>query len=113
MNAMIIFGGALIIIGIYLIIQAVKMKSTNEIAGNIVLSEEDVLKCKDKKGFISYIYGREVVTGVAVIVIGIALIVKELVATLTLVANGVIIVALVIILLFFNSLKEARSRFLY
>lgn len=113
MNVMIIFGCALVIIGFYLILQAVKMKKTNEIAGNIVLSEEDVLKCKDKKGFISYIYGREVLTGVAVIVIGLALIVKELISTAKLPANVVIVIALIIILLFFNSLKEARNRFLY
>lgn len=113
MNVMIIFGAALILVGSYLIIQAVKMKKTNEIAGNIVLSEEDILKCKDKKGFISYIYGREVVTGVAVIVIGIALIIKELVVIAALVADGVIIISLIIILSFFNSLKEARTRFLY
>ena len=113
MNVMIIFGGALILVGIYLILQTVKMKNTNEIAGNIVLSEEEVMKCKDKKGFISYIYAREVITGVAVIMIGIALIVKELGLITTIIADGVIIAALIIILLFFNSLKEARNRFLY
>lgn len=113
MNVMIIFGGALVLVGIYLIIQAVKMKKTNELAGNIVLTEEDVLKCKDKKGFIEYIYGREVVTGATVIAIGIALIVKELLPALSVIANGVILIALVIILLFFNSLKDARNRFLY
>lgn len=113
MNVMIIFGGALVLVGIYLIIQAVKMKKTNELAGNIVLSEEDVMKCKDKKGFISYIYGREVVTGIAVIIIGIALIIKEVVTISAIITDGVIIVALIIILLFFNSLKEARNKFLY
>lgn len=113
MNVMIIFGGALILVGIYLILQAVKMKNTNEIAGNIVLSEEEVMKCKDKKGFIGYIYAREVITGVAVIMIGIALIIKELSIITAIIVDGVIIAALIIILLFFNSLKEARNRFLY
>ena len=113
MNAMVIFGVALVFVGSYLVSQAAKMKKTNDVAGNIVLSEEDVLKCKDKKGFIEYIYFREVLTGIAVIGIGISLVVKELVASAVIVANGVISVALVIILYFFYSLKEARNKYLY
>ena len=52
-------------------------------------------------------------TGIAVIGIGISLVVKELVASAVIVANGVISVALVIILYFFYSLKEARNKYLY
>ena len=113
MNTMLIFGAALVLVGIYLVGQAIKMKKTNEIAGNIVLTEEDVLKCKDKNGFIQYIYGREVLTGIAVIVIGITLVIKELVEVAKLFTNGIIFVALIIIVCFFYSLKEARSKFLY
>ena len=113
MNVMIIFGVALIFIGIYLLAQAMKMKKRNELVGNVILSEEEVLKCKDKTGFINFIYGKEVITGAAVMVLGIALAVKEMFAAATIACNVVIILGLLVILWFFNSLREARSRFLY
>lgn len=113
MNVMIIFGAAIIFIGIYFIAQAAKMKKSNELTGNAILAEEDVRRCKDKTGFITYIYGREVITGIAVMVMGAALMIKELVSEAAIVSNIVIVAALVVVLWFFYSLSEARKRFLY
>lgn len=113
MNVMIIFGVMLVFVGIYLITQAMKMKKLNELAGNVILSDEEVIKCKDKAGFISYVYEKEVFTGAAICVLGIALAVKELVAAATIICNVVIVLGIIVILWFFNVLREARSKFLY
>lgn len=89
------------------------MRKSNDIKGNPILAEEDVLKCKDKKGFISYIYSREVAAGVAVMIIGVALILKELIEGMHAIANAVIIPALLVIMFFLYALGEAKKKFMY
>lgn len=112
MNVMIILGAAIVFIGIYLIAQAVKMKKSNEIIGSAILAEEEAKKCKNKEGFITYMYGREVITGVALLIMGAAVVVKELVENAEIISNVVIIVMLLVVLWFFNCLREARSAYL-
>ena len=113
MNTMVLFGAAMVLIGIYLLIQAVKMKKSNEIVGNPILADEDARKCKDKAGFITFIYGQEMACGIAVIIIGMALLAKELLTGVDAVANVVILLALLVVLFFLYSLSEARKRFLF
>lgn len=113
MNVMIIFGAAMIFIGMYLMVQAVKMKKRGELIGNPILAEEEAGRCKDKEGFIAYIYRRELLTGMAVMIMGAAVIIKELAEATVLAANLVIFAALLVVLWFFYSLSEARSTFLY
>lgn len=113
MNVMIIFGAAIIFIGIYLIVQAVKMKNSKELIGNPILAEEDARKCKDKTGFITYIFGREVAAGIAVIILGVALVAKELFAGAAMIANIVIVLTLLVVLFFLYALGEARKKYLY
>ena len=90
MKVMAIFGAAMLLVGVYLIFAGFFMKRKNEI-GTIILAEEEVKKCTDKKGFIAFMYWREILVGGAYI--------------------GVI-VGIVALLWFFYSLKKARELFL-
>lgn len=113
MNTMIIFGVAIFFIGIYLMIQAVKMKKSGELVGNPILVEEEAKKCKNKAEFIAQIYGQEVAAGIAVMVIGVALVCKELISGIAMIANIVMVLALLVVLCFLYILGEAKKRFLY
>ena len=113
MNVMILFGAAIFFIGIYLIVQAVKMNNSKELIGNPILADEDARKCKDKNGFITYIYGREVAAGIAVMILGAALIIREIVVEAVVIANIVIVITLLVVLFFLYTLGEARKKFLY
>ena len=71
MKVMAIFGAAMLLVGVYLIFAGFFMKRKNEI-GTIILAEEEVKKCTDKKGFIAFMYWREILVGGAIILLGLA-----------------------------------------
>lgn len=70
MNTMIIFYVIILLLGIYMAVAARSMKKSGEIH-SILIAESEAASCKDKKGFIDYMYWREVVFGIACCIVGI------------------------------------------
>lgn len=112
MNVMLIFDVIIIVFGAYMIFQGLGMKKKGEIS-SILITPEEILKCKDKKGFISDIYWKEAVFGGVVILVGILGLINDLVCELG-VLNTVRIVGFLVMFLWFQtSLQKARGKFLY
>lgn len=111
MKVMAIFGAVIILTGIYMIFAGLKMKRKNEI-GTMILAEEEVKKCKDKEGFIAYMYWREIVVGAVVILLGAAEAAKDLTEGAGMLPYIGVITGIAALLWFFYSLKKARELFL-
>lgn len=111
MNIMIVFDIVIIGFGLYMIAAGLKMKKTGEISP-MVLAEEEMKKCKDKAGFISYIYWKEAVFGAVMIVTGILGLVNELVKSLGKFSYVELVVFLAVFLWFSRELGTARGKYL-
>ena len=111
MKVMAIFGAAMILVGVYMIFAGLSMKKKNKI-GTMILAEEEVKKCTDKKGFIAFMYWREILVGGAIILLGLAEIANDLIEDVGSIPYIGVIVGIVALLWFFYSLKKARELFL-
>lgn len=99
-------------LGIYLIASAVKMKKTREV-GTLILTPEELERCKQKDALAEFLCWREMVIGVVFLLFGFV----RLLDTYVLKAGGVLdilvmIVLIVAVLWFFKSLQTARAEFL-
>jgi len=113
MDVMMIYDVAMMGIGVYMIAAAFNMKKNNEI-GTLILAEEEVQKCKDKAGFITYMYWRVAVMGAGLIFYG----AMELLDDYVLKIGGVLdyiplILVLVVLAWFYRGLQTARTNYLY
>lgn len=111
MKVLAIFGAAMLLVGVYMIFAGLSMKRKNEI-GTMILAEEEVKKCRDKKGFIAFMYWREMIVGGAIILLGVAEIANDLLENAGIVPYIGVIVGITALLWFFYSLKKARELFL-
>ena len=111
MKVMAIFGAVIIMIGIYMIFAGLKMKKKYEI-GTMIHAEEEVKKCKNKEGFISYIYWREIVAGVAMILLGAVEIANDLLEDAGWIPYVGIVIGIVALFWLFYSLKNAREQYI-
>lgn len=111
MEVMTIFDVVIAGFGIYMIAAALKMKKTGEIS-SAVITPEEIAKCKDKKGFIDFIYWKEAVFGVMVILAGVLGIVNEHVVSLGAFNIVELVVFLGAFIWFQTQLNKARKVFL-
>lgn len=111
MNVMIIFNIVIMGFGIYMVAAALKMKNTGEI-NSAVITEEEIAKCKDKKAFIEFIYWREAVFGVMVVIVGALGLVDDLIVSLGSFNFIEMIVFLLGFIWFQSGLRKAREKFL-
>ena len=112
MDVMMIFDVVMIGIGIYMVVTSLQMKKENAIS-QILLAEEELIKCKDTEGFISYSYWREVVMGVALVLYGAISLLDKYIFEIGGVLDYVPIVLLLIVFFwFYRGLQTARIRFL-
>ena len=112
MNVMMIFDVIIIVFGTYMIFQGFGMKKKGEIS-TVLITPEEILKCKDKKGFILEMYWKEVVFGATIIVVGVLGVINNLTSELKVVNIIRMIGFLVMFLWFQTSLQKARGKFLY
>lgn len=70
MNYMVIFDLIILGLGIYLLYTSVQMKKKGEISTLIVNSEE-IPKCRDKQGFIDFMYKKTLILAIVALVFGI------------------------------------------
>ena len=111
MNVMLIFDAVIILFGAYMMISAFRMKKSGKIT-SMVLAEEELKKVKDAKGFIDFLYWREMLFGFLVMVVGILGVLNE---TILPIGKAGILEALIFLAAFVwfqNSLAKAREKFL-
>lgn len=111
MNVMIIFDVVIAIFGVYMAVSSLLMKKNGKI-DTMVLAKEELPKVRDVKGFIAFIYWRELAFGIMVAAVGVLGILNE-----TVISIGKLVVVEVILFLaafiwFQNSLAKARQKFL-
>ena len=111
MDVIMIFNIVMIILGVYMVIAALNMHKKNEI-GTVILAEEELVRCNDKKGFIAYIYWREAVMGVGLILYGSTGLLNKYIFQIGRVLDFICIIGLLSVFgWFYNSLQTARTRF--
>ena len=97
--------------GIYMIGSALKMKRTGEIS-TIIMTAKEIEKCKDKAGYIAFIYWKEAVFGALFILVGIIGFINSYVVSLGLWLNAIdLLIFLGAFLWFYHELGEARERY--
>lgn len=111
MDVMTIFDAVITIFGVYMIGAAFKMKKTGEISSAVITAEE-IRKCKDKKGFIAFIYWKEALFGALIVLVGILGIINDQVVSLGAFNIVEMLVFLAAFLWFQSQLRRARERFL-
>lgn len=111
MEVMLIFYVIMMGFGVYMIGAALKMKKTGEIS-SVVITEEEIAKCKNKQGFIEFIYWKEALFGIMIILVGALGIINDKVISLGVFNIVELVVFLAAFLWFQNSLCKAREQFL-
>ena len=112
MDVMLIFDIVMRGIGIYMVAAGLKMKKENVISP-ILLAEEEIIKCMDTKGFIAYIYWREVMLGAVLVLYSVIVLLDKYIFKIGGVLEYAPLVVLIMVLFwFYGGLQTARTRFL-
>lgn len=113
MDFMLIFDLIIAGLGIYLIYSSLKMKNTGELS-TIVVSQEDMARCKDKQGFVEAISMKSVCFGIVALVFGVLAILNDVYALLGRYFNMVGAVVFIGAWFWFaGELRKAREKFFY
>lgn len=113
MDFMLIFDLVIAGLGVYLIYSSLKMKRTGELS-TIVVSQEDMARCKNKQGFIEAIAMKSVYFGSVALVYGLLAILNDLYAILGKYFNMVGAVVFIGAWIWFASaLRKAREEYFY
>ena len=111
MDVMTIFDVVITIFGLYMIGAGLKMNKTGEISSAVITAEE-IKRCRDKKGFIAFIYWKEAAFGAMIVLVGVLGFINDQIVPLgafTFVEMSVFRGAF---FWFQNQLKKARELFL-
>lgn len=111
MDVMTVFDVVIAGFGVYMIGAALKMKKTGEISSAVITAEE-IAKCKDKKGFIDFIYWKEAVFGLMVSLVGVLGLVNDLLVSLGVFNMAMMVIFLAGFFWFQMQLRRAREKFL-
>lgn len=112
LNIMAVFDVIIIAFGIYMTVLALQMKKSGKISA-AVITKEEIDKCKDKKGFIQFIYWKEALFGGVIILVGILGIVNDLFIYLGIGNIVKMLVFLGMFLWFQNEMRKAREKFIH
>lgn len=113
MDFMLIFDLIITGLGLYLIYSSLKMKNTGQLS-TIVVSQDDMARCKDKQGFIEAIAMKSVGFGVVALIYGILAILNDVNAVFGKYFNMIGAVVFIGTWLWFaGELRKAREKFFY
>lgn len=108
-----VFDVIILLLGIYLIISAVKMKKSGEISG-LFLSSQEQLQCKDKRGFASFLFPRVMVLGGVAASFGIQGMCNDLLFPMGKAVNAVMVILFLVAWGWFSvSLRKGKKTYLY
>ena len=79
----------------------------------MVLAQEELKKVKDTKGFIEFLYWREMLFGALVLIVGVLGVLNETVMPIGKASILEVIIFLAAFICFQNSLAKAREKFLH
>ena len=106
-----IFDLIAVIFGIFMIGSGLNMKRTGEIS-TIIMTAQEIEKCRDKAGYIAYIYWKEAVFGGLFILVGIMGVINAFVVNRGFWLNAIdLVIFLGAFLWFYHELAEAREKF--
>ncbi len=111
MDIMLLFDVVILIFGLFMIFSALRMKKTGVIS-TVVITPEEIKRCKDKEGFIHFLYWKEALFGGLVVIVGILGLVNDLIVSLGAFNVVEMLVFLAAFLWFQNELRRARKIFL-
>ena len=111
MNMYLVFDLVFLLLGIWMISSAVKMKRTGEIS-DWILMEEDMKRCRKKAEFTSYLSPWMLGTGVAVCVLGVVGMLGEIgVLTIPYLRYIIMVAFLLAVGVFWTRLSHARVEY--
>lgn len=111
MDVMLIFDVVIVIFGVYMIAAALMMKK-NGVISSVVITPEEIAKCKDKQGFIAFMYWKEALFGGLMALVGVLGIINDTVVSLGAFNVVEMLVFLAAFLWFQNELRKARGMYL-
>lgn len=112
MDVMLVFNVVVALFGAYMIWSALQMKKSGKI-NSMVLAQEELKKVKDTKGFIEFLYWREMLFGALVLIVGVLGVLNETVMPIGKASILEVIIFLAVFIWFQNSLAKAREKFLH
>ena len=112
MDVMLVFDAVVALFGAYMIGSALHMKKSGRI-NSMVLAQEELKKVKDTKGFIDFLYWREMLFGALVLIVGVLGVLNETVMPIGKASILEVIIFLAAFIWFHNSLAKAREKFLH
>ena len=112
MDVMLVFNVVVALFGAYMIWSALQMKKSGKI-NSMVLAQEELKKVKDTKGFIEFLYWREMLFGALVLIVVVLGVLNETVMPIGKASILEVIIFLAAFILFQNSLAKAREKFLH
>ena len=112
MDVMLVFDAVVALFGAYMIGSALHMKKSGRI-NSMVLAQEELKKVKDTKGFIDFLYWREMLFGALVLIVGFLGVLNETVMPIGKASILEVIIFLAAFIRFQNTLAKAREKFLH
>ena len=108
----IIFDCLVLLLGAYLIFNAVKMKKTDTIPP-ILLAPKELELCKNPYGFVDYMFPFLLIFGIICVLYGVVSIVGDALLSFPRIVDGVAVVVLIGAWIWFSvMLKRAKARFM-
>lgn len=111
MDVMLLFDVVILIFGVYMMGSALRMKKTGVISQTVITPEE-IAKCRDKQGFIAFMYWKEALFGGLIALVGLLGIINNLVVSLGAFNVAEMLVFLAAFLWFQNELRRAREKYI-
>ena len=112
MDVMLVFNVVVALFGAYMIWSALQMKKSGKI-NSMVLAQEELKKVKDTKGFIEFLYWREMLFGALVLIVGVLGVLNETVMPIGKASILEVIIFLAAFIWNQKSLAKAREKFLH
>lgn len=113
MDYMVLFNVILAGLGVYLLFAASKMQRTGEIS-SIIVAAEEIMMCKDKKGFIAAIYKPTQIFGIVSVICGVFNTINDLWKVFGKIPGVIGVIIFVLTWFWFlMTVNKARSKFFY
>lgn len=111
MDVMFLFDIVIMLLGIHMIFAAFKMHKTGEISP-VIITPEEIARCRNKSGFIAFMYWKEAVFGGVLTAVGALGVLNDKVISLNAYNVIELLVFLAVFLWFQEELRKARAKFI-
>jgi hypothetical protein len=112
MDITVIFDVILLFLGLYIMMTSVRMKKDGQVS-TLFVTREELSRCRDMAGFVTYLYPRAMVFGVVSILFGIQGLYNDLVQAMAGWVNGLMVVLFLAAWGWFSvSLRKGKEKYL-